>query len=356
VAKNFDLDKTILRETREAQGHTQESLALKIELSREAYSRVETSGSTSKRTAEKLANALGVFIDYLTGADKGGLLPSPFYCELTESGASSQKTWRQLFNTEVELLTFLDQRIYEERPIRIRGKSPELYSDFPTTSLPTYAIRGADCTLTIPLREEKPEPEVNAGRTLTFTFRELQHQAKIGLTWKPLTKWASIYIHQGLCRTLNRCYPEFIFLDEHKGNNAQFLVVLSEDIQQTQFETLLLEDLWPVREFSNWFSHSLPPVTAYKISEDNKLSFELVSQDRASPSKRLDIIRVDSETKREAPFPAVWQEAVLTALTWSESINTSGTPNNSAVPTLEAFSHLIQHNPVRHQHPNNTEE
>ena len=321
--------------------HTQESLSREIEISREAYTRIELSGSTSKRTAQRLAKALSVSIDYLTGADKGDFLYSSFFCEIIESGVPSQQAQRQLFNTEADLMEFLDQRIYEERPFRIGGSSPETYSDFPTKSLPTYSIEGVGCTLTIPLREEKANPDANAGRTLTFTFRELQHQAKIGLTWKPLTKWASIYINQALSRTLNRYYPEYLFRGEHRGRSAQFRVVLSDDTQQTQSETLLLEDLWPVRQFSNWFRHSLPPVTVYKVSKDNSLSFELVSQDGSSPSKRLDVIRVDPETKTEAPFPAVWQEAVLKAFSWSEQINKSGKTNNSAMPTLEAFSNAI---------------
>ena len=342
MAKNFDLDKTILRETRKRQGYPKQApLALEIGISREAYTRIERSGSTSKRTAQKLAKALGVSIDYLTGADKGDLLYSSFYCEFMESGAPSQQARRQLFNTEFDLLTFLDQRIYEERPIRIGGTSAEEYSDFPTTSLPTYSIEGVDCTLTIPLREEIPDPESNAGKTLTFTFRELQHQEKVGLTWKPLTKWASIYINKALSSALNRYYPEYIFLGEHKGRGAQFLVVLCDDIQKTQSETLLLEDLWTVRQFSNWFRHNLPPLTAYKISTDNKLYFELVPQDGSSAAKRLDVIRVDPETNTEAPFPAPWQEAVLAAFSWNEKIIKSGATTNSAVPTLEAFSKAI---------------
>ncbi|MEQ3622331.1 MAG: helix-turn-helix transcriptional regulator [Marinobacter sp.] len=338
MAKNFDLDKIILSETRVTQRHTQESLSREIEISREAYNRIERSGSTSKRTAQKLAKALGVSIDYLTGLDRGNLLYSSFYCEFIESGVPSQQARRQLFNTELDLLAFLDQRISEERPIRIGGRSAEEYSDFPTTSLPTYSIEGVDCMLTIPLREEIPDPESNAGRTLTFTFRELQHQAKVGLTWKPLTKWASIHINQTLIRTLNRYYPEYIFQGEHKGSSAQFRIVLSDDIQQAQCAEILLEDLWTVRQFSNWFRHGLPPVTVYKTPEDNSLSFEIFPQDGSSPSKRLDVIRVDPETKTEVPFPAVWQEAVLSAFSWNEKKNKSGGKTNLAIPTLEAFS------------------
>ncbi len=78
MAKNFDLDKTILRETRVTHSHTQESLSREIKISREAYTRIELSGSTSKRTAQRLAKALSVSIDYLTGADKGDFLYSSF--------------------------------------------------------------------------------------------------------------------------------------------------------------------------------------------------------------------------------------------------------------------------------------
>jgi len=340
VAKNIDVDKTTIKKLRVNQKHTQESLALEIGVSRRAISCIENTGSTSKQTAEKLAKAFGVSFNYLTGDDESEFLPSPFYCELLESGSPSQQARSQLFNSETELLAFLDQQINQERPFRIGGRIPGEYSDFPTKSLPTYSIEGVNCTLRIPLREEEPDPEANDGRILTFTFRELRLQTDVGLTWQPLRKWTSIYINQNLSRTLNKYYPEYIFLGEHRGNRAQFLVVLSDEAQQVETETLLLEGLWPVRQFATWFSHHLPPLAASKIPSDNRVSFRLSPGDHSLPERRIDILRIDPVTETKAPFPEVWKESLITALSWSKSINKSGTADNSAMPTLEEFSHL----------------
>lgn len=335
MAKNFDLDKAILRETRETQRFTQLSLAKDIGISREAYSRIETSGSTSKRTAAKLAKALDVSIDYLIGAERGGFLESPFFCEIAEFGGTSQAARKELFNAESELLNSLDQRIRDERPLRI-GFGAKDYSDFPTAFLPEYSIEGMDCTLRIPFRAD----ETSSSKGLIFTFRELQHQKKIGLTWRYPTRWASMIIDHSLVRTLNRYYSEYIFKGEKRGSNAKFLVILTDHVDNTHCEELILENLLHTRQFAHWFTNKLPITSLFNFNADNQIIIKLFPKDMRSPGKKLDIIRIDPDTGKEAPFPKVWQNSILTAMGINnrERENDFGDSSNNMIPALQEFN------------------
>src|SRR5690554_309645 len=111
------LDTTILKETREKHGHTHESLARAVGVARESYSRIESGGRTQVVTAEKIAVELGVNRAHLTGIKRGDTMFSPFACEFLCPVEAGGKSKRLLFDTELQLLKFIETYIRSERPM-----------------------------------------------------------------------------------------------------------------------------------------------------------------------------------------------------------------------------------------------
>jgi transcriptional regulator with XRE-family HTH domain len=336
----IELNTTILKETRESQGHTQESLARATRLARESYCRLENSGRTRKRTAEKLAEVLQVSVDYLTGADRGQLLYSPFSCEWTDPRATSEVLpKRRLFNTELELLEFLECQIEDERPHPIESGGDLA---FPTFPLPSYSVseNGQDCLLAIPLHESASSYSEPA--FLNFTFRELQHQDETGFIWRPLTKWAQLTIEGELRSALDKHYPEYTFNGEHLGENANFIVTLQSFENHESSQELRLENIPVARRFANWLWHHLPQSTAFLVPTDNAIVVHLFSDGSIPLDARLGIFRAHEETGTGAPFPNEWMDAILFALRMNDTPKPTsslriGKIENTTLPNLDDF-------------------
>lgn len=329
MGRYISLNTSILKDARAKCGHTQESLALQIGIRREAYSRIESTGSTQVTTAEKIAIELGVDLDYLTGTKRGEALFSPFACEFlypTETGTGS--TWR-LFDKESDLLSFIKSEIEMDYPF-LDGN---LFPDFSTRPVPafSYSPDRKKAELKLPLRSDEHGSSKQFSR---FIIRELKHRETQGFVWTRITRWAQIEIEDQLQKVLNRYWPEYDFNGERRGKNSEFRVNLRDvsDVNPHQF--LALPSIYMLAQFLNWLAEGLPKLSV-PISTPH-WGIQIVLPD----FKRIEICRMDRDEQRLAPFPEQWKEMALRFFLNTQDLDASEKEHES-LSNIEEFSELI---------------
>lgn len=335
MARDIELDTTILKETRGSL--SQEAVAERVGISREAYHRLEKRGTCLKTTAEKIAEFLGVTVKHLQGLERDELF-SPFFCEVQHPGIDEGRPQQHLFNKDSEVVPFIKDYIDCEHPVPVKDMTGGGLPEFPTAPIPSWSISpdNKEGSLQIPIR--------NSGEQFVeFVLKELHYSQTTGYIWRPMTQWPKHALGRDIRRILSNFYPEFYDNGKHIGKQTQFMVSLRVYEEVGPAKTVFLQDETLVLWFIVSLCRNMPECTVNAFSTEGGISLDLMLK-QPFCNVHISVARVHTDDLSIAPFPRSWGHRIAVALELKDKplFRKIGSSENKGLPKLSELMDRIE--------------
>ncbi|MEH6784360.1 MAG: helix-turn-helix transcriptional regulator [Alcanivorax jadensis] len=343
MARDIKLDTTILKEARGAL--SQEAVAERAGISREAYVRLESRGTCLKTTATKIADILGVTVKHLQGMERAELF-SPYFCEVHHTGINEGRPTRHLFNKDSEVVPFIESYISCEHPFPIEDITGGGLPEYPARSIPKWYASpdNKECSLEIPIRDSDQQ-------FLKFILRELHYRHDTGYVWRPMTQWPKLTLGPDIRKTLSAFYPEFFFNGHHIGEKTKFMVSLRVYEEAGPANTVFLEDQTLVLWFIYSLCRSMPECTVNAFSIKGGISLDLMVK-QPFYKVHISLVRVHVDDLSAAPFPKAWGQRIAIALELNKEprLRKIGSPENKGLPRLSELMYSMEDVKEEYEH------